>query len=373
MSSLPAQRFFYPFLLPLGKAYASLMRKRRAAYESGKKERFEPTVPCIAVGNIGWGGSGKTPIVDWLLTWAEKQNLKPAVLTRGYKASPPALPYQVSTSSTPATAGDEPCMLARNHPKASVIVDPVRKRSGAWAEQRLTPDLFILDDGFQHLAVKRHADFVLLKMQDLQDEWNRVIPSGSWREDAETLSRATGFFIKVPDVNALKTEYQPDWYSALDKAVQTRLAQFGKPVFPFSIVPTKLIPAFPSPQNALSAPSLHNKPYVLMTGVGDPNQVCETMTRFIGHAPQHHAIFPDHHAYTTDDVVSLAGHGLPLVCTPKDAVKLPAQELIRAGVECWTMELSVQFGHPWFSQIDFPKWWDIIWREMQNIPDRTSP
>lgn len=70
-------------------------------------------------------------------------------------------------------------MLALEHPSAAVVVDPDRRRSGRWAEERLSPDLFVLDDGFQHVKVRRDLDIVLLRPDDLGDGWGCVIPAGA--------------------------------------------------------------------------------------------------------------------------------------------------------------------------------------------------
>jgi len=172
MSSLPLQKSLYPLLRPLGAAYRVLMRARRRRYENGAACRTD--VPCVSVGNIGWGGSGKTPVVQWLLQWAAGHGLHAVVLTRGYKASPPGLPYVVTPQSPAAHAGDEPLMLARSCPQGTVVVDPVRSRSARWAQERLDPDFFVLDDGFQHVQVARDTDLVLLKKDDLHAEWGIV-------------------------------------------------------------------------------------------------------------------------------------------------------------------------------------------------------
>lgn len=192
MSSLPVQRALYPLLYPFSKIYSFAMSYRRKQYEAGAKEQFSPKAPCVSVGNISWG-SGKTPVVSWLLEWAEHNHYSPVVLTRGYKAAPPRTPYLVTPESTAKQAGDEPVMLATAHRKAHIVVDPIRKRSGAWAEKKFRPELMVLDDGFQHLAVNRDLNLVLLKPEDLTKEWDRVIPAGSWREDQSALSRAHAF------------------------------------------------------------------------------------------------------------------------------------------------------------------------------------
>ncbi len=198
MSSLiRAQKILSPVLTPVSKVYGMIMARRAGRYEDGEYQQFRPKCPCISVGNIGSGGSGKTPLADWLLKWAKSQGLKTVLLTRGYGAKPSELPYLVRENSPVVEAGDEPLMLAAGNPEARVVVDPVRKRSGKWATDEFGPDLMVLDDGFQHMAVQRDLDFVLLTSDDFTCGWNKVIPRGTWREDVQALRRADVFLLKV--------------------------------------------------------------------------------------------------------------------------------------------------------------------------------
>ena len=353
MSSLPVQRALYPLLYPLGKVYSFIMSQRRKQYESGEKEQFSPNVPCVAVGNISWGGSGKTPVVSWLLNWAEQEKLTPVVLTRGYKATPPELPYLVTSQSTADDAGDEPVMLAREHATACIVVDPVRKRSGAWAQDYIKPDVVILDDGFQHLAVTRNINLVLLKPEDLTTEWNRVIPSGSWREGSDALSRADAFLIKTNSLHTLSSE------------VTDKLAHYKVPVFSFSLEPQELVPVTSAAINNDADAKKNNTSdtiaqYVLFSGVGEPAQVEETARAFMGAAPIEHHRFADHHAYTQEDIAEMAKAGLPLVCTPKDAVKVPDV----SGVKIWTFLLRTRFGYSMFTDKTFAEWWQSEWHKL---------
>jgi tetraacyldisaccharide 4'-kinase len=355
MSSLPLQKSLYPLLRPLGAAYRVLMRARRRRYENGAACRTD--VPCVSVGNIGWGGSGKTPVVQWLLQWAAVHGLHAVVLTRGYKASPPGLPYVVTPQSSAAHAGDEPLMLARSCPQATVVVDPVRSRSARWAQERLAPDFFVLDDGFQHVQVARDTDLVLLKKDDLHAEWGRVLPAGSWREGPEALSRAAAFCIKCGSGE----------FSGLVPDFENRLGSFGVPVFGFSLRPGALIPVCGAHEGA-QLPA--GAPYVLFSGVGDPAQVAVTVSSFLGYDPVRHHVFADHHGYTQADMDRMAGYGLPLVCTPKDAVKLTAP----CGVPVWTLSLETNFHSVWNAQPPagqagegFAQWWQCRWQRLAGL------
>mgnify|MGYP001097404979 FL=1 len=102
-------------------------------------------------------------------------------------------------------------------------------------------------------------------------------------------------------------------------AIRTRLARFKRPVFSFTLRPVGL-----EPIGTRNSPpeTLRRKPYALTAGVGNPIQVRETVTAFLGHAPEAEFFFPDHHAYGFRDVERITQAGLPVICTRKDAVKL---------------------------------------------------
>lgn len=341
MKILHLQNSLSSLLSPLGAAYGMAMSVRRNLWERDLFERFVPTCPCVSVGNICWGGTGKTPLVDWLMGNALQRGERPVVLTRGYKASPSVLPLHVNPMHTPAEAGDEPLMLALRHPDAVVLVDPDRRRAAEEALRSMKPDLFILDDGMQHVAIARHLELVALRPQDLADQWNCVIPQGSWREGVQALSRAHAFFLKT----------DPETFWKLTPLIKHRLLELGKPVFSFQLSPTALV-RLDGTGRAMPK-DLGGRPYGLVTGVGNPEQVRETATRFMGYAPAEHLAFKDHHDYTFKDVRSMEQRGLPVLCTTKDAVKLRRMPMS----QLWCIHTEVVFGPSLWSRVPFPDWW----------------
>ena len=322
MNPLSWQKRLRPLLTPVSLLYRRILAARRAKWENEGSPAFRPACQCVSVGNIAWGGTGKTPVVDWLLGWSEARGLRAVVLSRGYKAQPPELPLHVSPSRTPGEAGDEPLMLALEHPSAAVMVDPDRRRSGRWAEERLSPDLFVLDDGFQHVKVRRDLDIVLLRPDDLGDGWGRVIPAGAWRE--------------------------------------RRLAGFRRPLFSFSLRPGSLRKI--GTDECRDADAFAGKQYALATGVGDPAQVWETVARFMGREPAEYIVYPDHHAYTPEDAAKLEGLGMPVICTSKDAVKLRELRL----ADAWALRVEAAFGPALWTEAAFPHWLDA-WAKRKGL------
>ena len=342
MNPLRWQQRLRPVLTPVSRLYERLMAARRAKWEAADSPAFRPSRPCVSVGNIAWGGTGKTPVVDWLLGWSEARGLRAVVLSRGYKTAPPELPLRVQTSHTPGEAGDEPLMLALEHPESAIVVDPDRGRAGRWAEEELLPDLFVLDDGFQHVKVRRDLDIVLLRPDDLGDEWGRVIPAGAWREGPETLNRTDAFMIKCP----------PETWEALRPACERRLAGFGRPLFTFALRPVCLRSLRGNERR--EAGDFAGRPYAVVGGVGDPAQVVRTVTAFMGCQPAETVAFPDHHAYGAGDAARLERLGMPVICTCKDAVKL--RELPLSDV--WALRVEAAFGPKLWSEAAFPDWLD---------------
>lgn len=347
------QNRFHYLLAPFGAAYGLVMRLRRTCYGSGLLPSWAPPAITVSVGNIGWGGTGKTPLSGWFLGWAERQGLDSVLLTRGYKARPKQYPYLVNGKSLAEEAGDEPLLLAREHPKAHVVVDPVRRRSGPIAYERFSPHLIVLDDGFQHMAVQRDLNLVLFRPEDFEKGWNRVIPSGTWRESESALAGADAFFLKCP----------PDTFKAMAPLIRKRLGKFEKPVFSFHLRPSALRRI----NGKDRTDNFTGGPYALVSGVGDPDQVERTTHDFLGYAPAMRFDFPDHHFYTKTDALEIEAKAAEkgcehILCTPKDAVKLGPL----ASDIFWTLDLKVVFGPKALSSETFKAWWADNWGRLSQ-------
>ncbi|BBD08986.1 tetraacyldisaccharide 4'-kinase [Desulfovibrio ferrophilus] len=344
----PLQRKLFPLLYLPSRLYAMAMRLRRQWYESGALTSYKPERPTISIGNICWGGTGKTPLTEWIVQWAINEGLTPAVLTRGYKSIPPELPYLVHEQSTAREAGDEPLLLAKSCPEAHVVVDPQRARAAKWIAKHHNPDLYLLDDGFQHLGIERHLDLVLLRPQDLTEDWNRVIPSGPWREGEEALTRTAAFLIKAPQ----------DDFQALEPFCQEFLAQYKAPVFPFTFSPKGLTRL----DRSESARGFGDEPYLLVSGVGEHEQVQRTAEELLGHPPIKHLRFDDHYNYQEDDWKFIRekadlANAERVLCTGKDAVKLVQFN----PYNLWTFDHTLDFGPGLFTNHSFPDWWRATW------------
>ena len=345
--------------------YGAGAKLKRAAYAHGISSGWRPPKFCVSVGNISWGGTGKTPVVDWLLNWCESNNIKAAVLTRGYRSKPPCLPFTVQYSSSPEECGDEPLMLAKKHPESAILVDPERQRAGKKAMEERTPDIFILDDGFQHLRVQRDINLVLLDKDDVfisprkgspKSSWNLVMPAGTWREPQGALSAADVFLIKTT----------PEEWPGLVPDLQARLQAWNRPVFAFCMSATNL-----RPLNGAKQLLSHRQmgPYLFATGIGCPEQALSTAAAFLESSPACTAFFPDHHDFRREKDW-LEAKGIPLVCTEKDAVKI---ERLNLSIPCYALETSAKFfaslcpgNNENDSCLDFAAWLQMHWHEHQQ-------
>jgi len=188
-----ADRLLLAALMPAGWAYGLAMGLRARLYAAGLLPSHRLPRPVVSVGNLTMGGTGKTPATAWLARYFLARGKRVAVLTRGYGSSAGREPAVVSDGErlflSPAEAGDEPCLLARTVPGLLVVVGRDRYRAGLLALEQLAPDLFLLDDGFQHLRLARDLNLLLLDSRRPFGS-GRVFPAGLLREPMTAVRRS---------------------------------------------------------------------------------------------------------------------------------------------------------------------------------------
>lgn len=176
----------------LSSVYAAAAAWRRQWYASHPEGRRRLERPVISVGNLRIGGSGKTPIVELIARVLVDRGERPAILTRGYGRRLSVPGATVVSDGTAVLVdldrgGDEPLMLAHAVPGALVIVGADRHLSGCLAERRLGATVHLLDDGFQHFALARDVDLLVVSEDDLTD---RPLPTGRLRESLSAAVKA---------------------------------------------------------------------------------------------------------------------------------------------------------------------------------------
>jgi tetraacyldisaccharide 4'-kinase len=173
------------------------MRLRESLYNAGMLRVNRVEVPVISVGNLTLGGTGKTPVVQYIARLLLKEGLRPAIISRGYKGRAGGKVNIVSDGSSvlldARKAGDEPRLLAETLQGVPVLTGPARTHPARKAVE-YGAGVLILDDGFQHLALARDIDLVLFHADTLAGN-SRVFPGGDLREPVKALNRSHAFIL----------------------------------------------------------------------------------------------------------------------------------------------------------------------------------
>ncbi len=287
----------------VSKAYGGLLALRNAWYNSWAVPKWLD-VPVISVGNLTVGGTGKTPMCGWLCRALLDRGLKPAVLSRGYKASHAGL-------------ADELVMLSRQFPQAVLVAHPDRYRAGRMATECYGVQAVILDDAFQHRRVGRDLDLLLID-STRPFGFGHVLPRGLLREPAGGLLRADCVILTRCD----QTESQQM------AAVETEIRRLHRRA------PVVRAVHRPSGFTDLEGKAMHSPPggrIGCFSGIARPDAFELTLAG-CGIRPAETRHWPDHHQYSAADAdlirrwVEQAGLD-SLVTTEKDAVKLAALKL----------------------------------------------
>ncbi len=276
-------------------------------------------VPVVSVGNLTLGGTGKTPMVLYVSRYLLGLGKRPAIVSRGYGGKATGRVHVVSDGRkilmSSALAGDEPVMLAGSLPGVPVLVGPKRAPVAERAVRDFQADVIVMDDGFQHLALKRDVDLVLFSASTfLGSGW--VFPGGELREPFSALKRASAFVVTGVE-NRNRSEV--DAFRRFLRGVFPE-----KQVFLGEYLPVSLLH---SQQNKTFAVERAKKmPLFAFAGIANPESFHHTLKkeRFLLTGFQG---FADHHRYSADDVNALiaaarARRARALITTEKDFVKL---------------------------------------------------
>ena len=328
-------------LAPLGMLYGAVVRTRQRLYRSGLLKTENVGAPVISVGNITAGGTGKTPLVEWVARAAAGEGRRACVLTRGYGRADERRRVVASDGERVLAdvreCGDEPRLLAeRLIGAASVVCDRDRVGAARWAREALGADAFVLDDGFQHLRIARDLDIVTL---DATAPWGggRLLPRGRLREPPAALARAGCVVIT-------RAELAGDLENLRAEAV--RLSG-GRAAVISSRVRTRALSPLNPPSDSPNAEHEGRGvagPAAAFCAVGNPRAFFEHLRRD-GLELRHARAFPDHHAFTQKDVEEVAREAArrgarALLTTAKDAVKLRGFDF---PLPCYVVETELEF------------------------------
>jgi tetraacyldisaccharide 4'-kinase len=276
-------------LRPLECLYRRVVNRKRARFLAGQGDIYKAPVPVVVVGNVTVGGTGKTPLILWMIDHCRARGLRVGVVSRGYGSKPPSLPWRVLPQQPAEHAGDEPLLIV-NRTGVPLMIDPDRSQAvrALLAEEPL--DLILSDDGLQHYRLNRDLELVLIDaLRGLGNR--RCLPAGPLREPVERLR----------SVDAL----------LYNGASADREYGFGFQLKPSALVnlvtgERRPVDHFPRGQQVHA-----------VAGIGNPQRFFNTLEglhwRPVPHAFADHAVFSAQALSFTP--------ALPLVMTEKDAVK----------------------------------------------------
>jgi len=312
----------------LGSLFGAAAALRVAAYRRGLLSSSRLASPVISVGNLGVGGSGKTPVVRRVAELLLEAGEPVAILSRGYGGSFAGEALVVSDGrdvlASPAAAGDEPVMLARALPGVVVAVGRRRDRVGRAVLARFGRRVLVLDDGFQHLRLARDLDVVCLDVRDLAD---RPLPAGRLREAPAALARADVVLLtrteaaSETELHALEARVGPGRAHRVERRTAGLRGLDGR--------------AAAAPRRAY-----------LLAGIARPERF-ERDVDAAGCAVVGRAFFRDHHRFCASEVADVvararAASADAIVTTAKDAVRL--ESLPGTSLPLLVLEIAAAIG-----------------------------
>jgi tetraacyldisaccharide 4'-kinase len=308
--------------------YGLGVRTRNALYNRGWKQISRSTAPVVSIGNLTLGGTGKTPCVEYVGRLFSDRDVRVTILSRGYGSE--------------AGRNDEAMVLEENLPNVPHLQGADRVTLAIMAVEELEAELLILDDGFQHRRLYRNLDVVLIDATR-PPYGDYLFPRGTLREPASGLKRADAIVLTRCD--QVTTEEA--------KAIRNWLSRGypGKPVAITEHRPVGLIGGDAEEQLG----SLKSRLVGGFCGIGNPTAFRKTL-ELLGANVIDFRTFPDHRAYTRDDVDDLIrwANGLPndamIATSQKDWVKLRISELAGRPLRAVRIGLAFRDGQHEFDE-----------------------
>ena len=276
-------------LRPLETLYRRVVQRKRAAFLAGAGDIYRAPVPVIVVGNLTVGGTGKTPMILWLIEHCRARGLRVGVVSRGYGAQPPSWPWRVRAEQPAAQVGDEPSLIVRRTGVA-LVIDPDRSRAVRALLDSEPLDLILCDDGLQHYRLARDLELVLIDAaRGLGNR--RCLPAGPLREPVERLD-------------------------SVDALLYNGAAEDGQGGYAFTLRPVELVSVGSGERQSLAHFPVGQAVHAV-AGIGNPQRFFATLEA-LNWRPIPHP-FADHAQYSPEQLSF--SPPLPLLMTEKDAVK----------------------------------------------------
>jgi len=338
--------FWSLFLAVLSIPYGVGSRLRPWSYSKGYfKKRSLPGF-AVSIGNLTAGGTGKTPAVAMLAAWAQGKGYRVAVLSRGYGGKYTDKVLEVSDGSSihvdSLKAGDEPYLLANKLSGVPLILSKKRFHAGSYAHEKFGSNFFILDDGFQHLGLKRDLDLVLIDAADPFGN-GHLLPWGPLREPFSQLARADVFIL------TRAKNHGPD-----DKTRNTLKSEFpSAPVFYSDHLPSRIV--FPRTNEKHEPGFIKGKPVLAFAGIARPELFLDTLTK-LGADVVHFRGYKDHYPFKHEDIQTLIRMkervgAQYLLTTEKDWVRIASLRPRFSQIGYLSIEFVILSDHDKFFRI----------------------
>ena len=300
-------RYLSFLLFPFALLYGAIVRLRHWCYNMGIFKEHTFAVPTICVGNVAVGGTGKSPMVEYLVRQLHPK-CRVAVLSRGYKRKTKGF-VLADAQATVADLGDEPFQFWRKFHKDIILAVCGDRVEGMRQLLQLPtpPTVVILDDAFQHRPVKATKNIVLTAYGQLfTDDW--LLPMGRLRDVVSRVQQA--------DI-VVVTKCPPDLSAAERERIVAQLQKKTRPQTPIVFATIAYSEQVYSVAGESPLESFIQQPFTLVTGIANPQPLLDFLKK--KGADFQHIAFPDHHHFTDKELQQL--QGLRVLTTEKDYVR----------------------------------------------------
>lgn len=337
--------FLRILLLPFSLLYFFIIYLRNLFFDINIIKSVSINKPVISIGNISTGGTGKSPFTIFLTEYFLKNNLKPAIISRGYKGESDNIEIVFDgekLSGSIAKSGDEPLMMANNlslnFKDFFIISGSNRVKASEFAIKKFNPDVIILDDAFQHRKIIRNLDIVLIDAEDFKENkfYNSVVlPAGNLRENSANLKRADIII-------------QNNKFCRLEKL--NEFEKYKKNTFILSYK----IKGFYNKENTEF--KIEGKNVIAFAGLANPTSFF-SMLDSCNCSSIRKITFKDHHNYTKEDIGQItknADKDTLFITTEKDFIKIKEfEDLLKYfNVLFMKIELNLNDEEKFFSLLN---------------------
>ncbi|MBT8296260.1 MAG: tetraacyldisaccharide 4'-kinase [Gramella sp.] len=306
-------------LFPFSLIYHGVTEVRNKLYDQNILKSRSYDLPVIAVGNLNMGGTGKSPMIEYLLKILG-ENHKIATLSRGYKRESKGFQLIQNTDAV-SVSGDEPLQFKNKYPETIVAVNANRQK-GISELRKLSPDIILLDDAFQHRKVRAGFYILLTAYGDLYVD-DLILPAGNLRESSGGAGRADVIVVtkcptnlKSSEMDIIKDKLNPRSH----QAVYFSTIKYSDKIF--------------SASNEKNIKDINDEDWVLVTGIANPGPLLDFLKS--QNMKLRHSKFPDHHNFSDRELKELFREPA-ILTTEKDYMrlrdKIPPEKLYYLPIE----------------------------------------